>query len=166
MIAVAVAATGCAQVAPLQRSETLATARAQAIQPPFSQAIAGSGSPAGTSVLDTKGGQSSAPPAPPEPLSPFDDSPVVFTIAGQHFTRGERVIVTVCLGPNHSIASADIFESSGDSKFDQLALMWARRIRLREAAQGEQIASCGAVRVEVRPAQEPKMFHAPADSLS
>lgn len=151
MIAVAVAATGCAQV-PAHRSERLAVART-ANQPPF-YAKAGPSNPP------------PAPPAPPEPLSPFDDSPVIFTIAGQHFTRGERVIVTVCLGPNHSIASADIFESSGDSKFDQLALMWARRIRLREAAQGEQTASCGAVRVEVRPAQEPRMFHAPADSLS
>jgi hypothetical protein len=139
--AVTVAVTGCAQLAPVHRAETLATARTQVTAPP-------------------------APPAPPEPLSPFDDAPVIFTIAGQHFTRGERVIVTVCLGPNHSIASADIFESSGDSKFDQLAIMWARRIRLREAAQGEQIASCGAVRVEVRPSQEPKMFHAPPDSLS
>jgi hypothetical protein len=99
-------------------------------------------------------------------VSPFDDSPVIFTVAGQHFTSGERVIVTVCLGPNHAITSADIFESSGDSKFDQLAVMWARRIRLREVAQGEQIASCGAVRVEVRPSQEPRMFHSPADSLS
>ncbi len=87
-------------------------------------------------------------------------------MAGQHFTNGERVIVTVCLAPDRSITSADIFESSGDSRFDQLAVMWARRIRLREAAQGEQTANCGAVRVEVRPAQEPKMFHAPADSLS
>lgn len=115
---------------------------------------------------DPKGRQSLAPPAPPQPLSPFDDSPVIFTVAGLHFTRGERVIVTVCLGPNHSIASADIFESSGDSKFDQLAVSWARRIRLREAAQGAQpVASCGAVRVEVRPAQEPRMFNVPADSL-
>jgi hypothetical protein len=170
MIAVAVAATGCAQVAPLQRSQTLASARAQAIEPSFSQGVAGGSPPTATGApQNAKTGQSNAPPVPPvppEPLSPFDDSPVIFTIAGQHFTRGERVIVTVCLGPNRSIASADIFESSGDSKFDQLALMWARRIRLREAAQGEQIASCGAVRVEVRPAQEPKMFHAPGDSLS
>jgi len=107
-----------------------------------------------------------APAAPPEPLSPFDDAPLTFTVAGQHFTRGERVIVTVCLAPDHSIASADIFESSGDSKFDQLAVMWARRVRLRAVAQGEQIATCGAVRVEVRPAQEPRVFRPPEDSLS
>ncbi len=120
----------------------------------------------GSDSTSSNSGQAVALPALPEALSPFDDAPVIFTVAGQHFTRGERVIVTVCLGPNHSIVSADIFESSGDSKFDQLAVMWARRIRLREAAQGELIASCGAVRVEVRPAQEPRMFHAPADSLS
>jgi hypothetical protein len=111
-------------------------------------------------------GQDNAPPAPPEPLSPFDDSPVIIAVAGQHFSSGERVIVTVCLGADHSIVSSDIFESSGDTKFDQLAVMWARRIRLREATPGDQIASCGSVRVEVRPAQEPRVFHPPGDSLS
>ena len=76
------------------------------------------------------------------------------------------MIVTVCLGPDHAIASADVFESSGDSKFDQLAVMWARRVRLREAAQGEQMAACGTVRVEVHPSQEPRMINAPGDSVS
>src|SRR5262249_39738992 len=131
-----------------------------------SQRAANATTQAGTNQSAGSKQGSTPPPAPPEPLSPFDDSPVIFAIAGQHFSRGERVIVTVCLGPDHSITSADIFESSGDSKFDQLAVMWARRIKLREAAQGEQVASCGAVRVEVRPAQEPRVFHAPYDSLS
>lgn len=103
---------------------------------------------------------------PPGPLSPFDDGPVIFTVAGEHFTRGERVIVTVCLAPDHTVARAYIFESSGDSKFDAQALQWAQRIGLRPAAKGEQLATCGAVRVEVRPAQEPRVFHAPGDSLS
>jgi outer membrane biosynthesis protein TonB len=127
--------------------------------------------PAAGSVGPAAGGKA-APAAnaanapPPELLSPFDDGPVIFTVAGEHFTRGERVIVTVCLASDHTIASAYIFESSGDSKFDAQALQWARRIGLRNAVKGEQIATCGAVRVEVRPAQEPRVFHAPGDSLS
>jgi outer membrane biosynthesis protein TonB len=166
-MAMALAAAGCAQVVSRDRLDTRMSA-AIPVGPRAapSQRVA-NGAQAGTSQSAASSGQGSAPPpAPPEPLSPFDDSPVIFTIAGQHFSRGERVIVTVCLGPDHSITSADIFESSGDSKFDQLAVMWARRIKLREAAQGEQVANCGAVRVEVRPAQEPRVFHAPYDSLS
>jgi hypothetical protein len=102
-----------------------------------------------------------------DPLSPFDNSPVTFTVAGQHFTNGERVIVNVCLAPDHaSIASADIFESSGDRRFDALALEWAHRVKLRDLAPGEQVSNCGAVRVEVHPAQEPRVFHSPGDSLT
>ena len=148
LIAVAVTLTGCAPLTPMHRSATPADKSASTI----SQAGQGSAPP--------------APPPPPEPLSPFDDSPVIIAVPGQHFSSGERVIVTVCLGADHSIVSADIFESSGDSKFDQLAVMWARRIRLRDAAPGNLIASCGPVRVEVRPAQEPRVFHPPGDSLS
>jgi outer membrane biosynthesis protein TonB len=171
MIALAVTVTGCAQLAPAHRSQP----RAMRAPPVDFQHAAYARQPTGapsanaaaaTASVDGSGGQAAAAPAPPEPLSPFDDAPVIFTVAGQHFSRGERTIVTVCLGPNHSIASADIFESSGDSKFDQLAVMWARRIRLRDASEGQQVASCGAVRVEVRPSQEPRMFHAPADTLS
>ena len=101
-----------------------------------------------------------------DPLSPFDNSPVTFTVAGQHFADGERVIVNVCLAPDRSIASADIFESSGDSHFDALALEWAHRVKLRDLAPGEQVDNCGAVRVEVHPAQEPRVFHSPGNSLT
>jgi hypothetical protein len=141
------------------------------IQPLPTQQLPTRGAPLGARAekgasTNSQAGQGNAPPAPPGPLSPFDDSPVIIAVAGQHFSSGERVIVTVCLGANHSIVSADIFESSGDTKFDQLAVMWARRIRLREATAGDQIASCGSVRVEVRPAQEPRVFRPPGDSLS
>jgi outer membrane biosynthesis protein TonB len=171
LIAVAVAVAGCAPVTPLHRSATAAGARTgvgAGVQPLPTGQLPTRGAPLGVSTqtsasANSQSGQGNAP---PEPLSPFDDSPVIIAVAGQHFSSGERVIVTVCLGADHSIKSADIFESSGDSKFDQLAVMWARRIRLREATPGDQIASCGSVRVEVRPAQEPRVFHPPGDSLS
>jgi len=164
MIPAAVALAACAQLTPAHRSDATVNHGAQVrVLAPPSHGPEGSA----TGVVANANGQANAPPAaPPEPLSPFDDAPVIFTIAGQHFTRGERVIVTVCLAPDHSIASSDIFEYSGDSKFDQLAVLWARRIRLRAAAQGEQLATCGAVRVEVRPASEPRVFESPGDSLS
>ena len=98
-----------------------------------------------------------------DPHSPFDSTPVIFTVAGQHFSNGERVIVNVCLAPDRSVVSADIFESSGDSHFDALALEWAHRVKLRDLAPGEQVSNCGAVRVEVHPAQEPRVFHSPGD---
>jgi len=98
-----------------------------------------------------------------DPRSPFDSTPVAFTVAGQHFTNGERVIVYVCLAPDRSVASADIFQSSGDKRFDTAALEWAHRVKLRDLAPNEQVSNCGAVRVEVHPAQEPRVFHGPGD---
>lgn len=103
--------------------------------------------------------------APPKPVSPFLDSPVSFLIHG-HFTRGELVIVRVCLRPDHSIASSDVIESSGDAQFDQMALTWAQRVRLRQSSsEGEPIARCGAVRVELHDATQPSVFGARDDQL-
>lgn len=169
VIAAAVGVAACAPVATVHRSDVLGRAAVRVWPRQSSPPTAAlNGASSGTGASDARGQDagSKAPAAPPEPLSPFDDSPVIFTIAGQHFTRGERVIVTVCLAPDHSIARADIFESSGDSKFDQMALTWARRIRLREGNNGQPMATCGAVRVEVRPAQEPRVLQGPSDSLS
>jgi outer membrane biosynthesis protein TonB len=176
--------TGCAAVTPLQppprRPEATPLRRAVPVEVapaasvptphPSTPAAGSAGAAAGGKAAAGAGagapGANAASAPPPELLSPFDDGPVIFTVAGEHFTRGERVIVTVCLAPDHTIARAYIFESSGDSKFDAQALQWAQRVGLRAAAKGEQLATCGAVRVEVRPAQEPRVFHAPGDSLS
>lgn len=91
-------------------------------------------------------------PAPaPAPLSPFDDTAVSFFVRGYGLVRGARVIVRVCVGADHAIVSADVVESSGDAHFDQLAVGWARQVRLRtSAAKGAPVASCGAVRVQMR----------------
>jgi hypothetical protein len=102
---------------------------------------------------------------PPPPVSPFLDAPVSFLIRG-HFTRGELVIVRVCLRLDHSIASSDVIESSGDRLFDQMALTWAQRVRQRESAPaGRPVASCGAVRVELHDATQPSVIGDPADQL-
>jgi TonB family protein len=73
-----------------------------------------------------------------------------------HFVRGEHVLVRVCLRADHSVASSSILESSGDQRFDELALEWARRVRLREATGARPVASCGPVRVELHDTSSPE----------
>jgi TonB family protein len=103
--------------------------------------------------------------APPPPLSPFADAPVSFLVHG-NFARGEQVVVRVCLRPDHSIASSDILESSGDPRFDERALDWARLVQLRAAsAPGRTIAPCGPVRVELHDTGAPGMGHQVGEGL-
>ncbi len=82
-----------------------------------------------------------------------------------HFVRGEHVLVRVCLHADRSVASSSILESSGDQRFDELALDWARRVRVREITDGRPVASCGAVRVELHDASPPD-FGPASDRLS
>jgi hypothetical protein len=100
-------------------------------------------------------------------LPPFDDAPVSFVVAAPHFTPGEVTIVRVCLASDRSIASADVMASSGDRRFDDLALTWARQVRLRSApGDGVRLQSCGEVRVEIRIPAEPRVISGPDNSLS
>jgi TonB family protein len=95
----------------------------------------------------------------PPPVSPFADSSVSFLIQG-NFARGEQVLVRVCLRADHSIDSSDILESSGDQRFDEMALDWARRVQLRTAGvSGRPVARCGSVRVELHETGAPGMGH-------
>jgi len=113
----------------------------------------------------TSPAQSPTPPAPPPPLSPFADAAVSFLIRG-HFVRGEQVVVRICLHADHSIASSAIVESSGDRRFDEMALDWARRMQLRtEATPGHTIARCGSVRVELRDTAAPGMGRSVGEQL-
>lgn len=113
-----------------------------------------------------------AAPRPPQPpkrvaLPPFDDAPVSFVVAAPRFTPGEVTIVKVCVAPDRSILSADVMASSGDRRFDEFAVTWARQIKVRSApADGSPIASCGEVRVEIRRPSEPRVIAGPDSSLS
>jgi TonB family protein len=93
-------------------------------------------------------------PAPPQPVSPFSDSPISLLVHGP-FVRGEHVVVRVCLHADRSIASSSILQSSGDRRFDELALGWARRVRLRPITDGRPVYACGPVRVELRDSTQP-----------
>jgi hypothetical protein len=88
--------------------------------------------------------------------NPFDETPNAFVVAGPHFTPGETAIVRICVSTEGVISSADLIGSSGDKRFDDLALVWARQVKLasrtQTAATQTDLAkeSCGAVRVEIR----------------
>ncbi len=98
-------------------------------------------------------------PAEPDPFEPGSTS---FIVSGPRFTPGETAIVKVCVSPGGTISRADLVGSSGDKRFDDYALVWARQVRL--AARGTDISTaalpdaketCGAVRVEIRAAPVP-----------
>jgi len=93
------------------------------------------------------------------PEAPFTDDPVSFVIAVPHFQPGEVTIVRVCVAPDRTIASTNVMESSGDARFDGMALIWARQIRLRSLPNdGTPMRPCGEVRVEIRVPSEPRVI--------
>jgi hypothetical protein len=106
-----------------------------------------------------------APVIPSQP--PFDEAPVSFVVAGARFTPGVVTIVRVCVAADHSILSADVLASSGDRRFDDMAVAWARQVRLRAApADGSRVDPCGEVRVEIRAPTEPRVISGADSALS
>jgi TonB family protein len=105
------------------------------------------------------------------PPDPFDDTSTSFTVQGARFTPGETAIIKVCVTPEGSIASADVVGSSGDKRFDERALVWARQVKLRTLPQGAQSPAstqslCGPVRVEIHPTGIPGVFSEHSGALS
>lgn len=99
--------------------------------------------------------------------APFDDAPISFVVAAPRFAPGEVAIVKVCVAADRSILSAAVMESSGDRRFDDLALTWARQVRLRNLpVDGSPVQSCGEVRVEIRTPTEPRVVSGPDSELS
>jgi TonB family protein len=106
-------------------------------------------------------------PAEPERPSPFDEDPASFLVTGGRFPAGETAIVKVCVTPEGLIGSAQIMSSSGDKRFDDYALLWARQVRLRSLPAGQTSeALCGPVRVEIRPAPVPEGLPGRQSALS
>ena len=99
-------------------------------------------------------------------LSPFDDTPNSFVVAGPHFAPGETAIVKICVSNDGVISSANVIGSSGDKRFDDFALVWARQVRLASRPQSEQVREvCGAVRVEIRGVPLPRGLSGAESSL-
>jgi TonB family protein len=84
-------------------------------------------------------------------LNPFDAAPHSFVVAAPRFAPGETAIVRICVSTEGVISSANVIGSSGDRRFDEFALIWARQVRLASRPQNDNAKElCGAVRVEVR----------------
>jgi TonB family protein len=106
-------------------------------------------------------------PAPRVALPPFDDAPISFVVAAPRFTPGEVTILKVCVAQDHTILSVNVMESSGDRRFDDLAVTWARQVKVRPApSNGALLDACGEVRVEIRIPSEPRAIAGPDSSLS
>ena len=99
-------------------------------------------------------------------MAPFADDPVSFVISERRLIPGEVTIVRVCIAPDRTISSTNVIESSGDPRFDDMALGWARLIKLRSVpANGTPVEPCGEVRVEIRHSSEPRMLSGSGTSL-
>jgi hypothetical protein len=106
-------------------------------------------------------------PVVPAPVEPFSDDPVSLLVATRHFAPGAVTIVQVCVAPDHTISSTAVLESSGDVRFDNMALSWARMIRLRSVPpEGAPVAPCGQVRVELAKPSLPRVLAGPDGSLA
>jgi len=102
----------------------------------------------------------------PPPVAPFADDPVSFVISERRLIPGEVTIVRVCIAPDRTISSTNVIESSGDPHFDDMALGWARLIKLRSnPANGTPVRPCGEVRVEIKHSSEPRMLSGSGTSL-
>ena len=78
-------------------------------------------------------------------LAPFDDAPISFVVAAPRFTPGEVTILKVCVAPDHTILSVNVEESSGDRRFDDMAVTWARQVKVRSApSNGSPVDACRA----------------------
>src|SRR6202140_3163161 len=100
-------------------------------------------------------------------LPPFYEAPGSFVVAGPRFTPGEVTIVKVCIAADRSILSAAVMASSGDRRFDDLAVNWARQVRVRAAPpDGSPVQRCGEVRVEIRIPSEPRVVSGADSALS
>ncbi len=103
----------------------------------------------------------------PVPPNPFDDSSSSFLVNGARFPPGETAIVKVCVTAAGTIASADVVGSSGDKRFDDFAVTWARQVQLRTLPQGVQTDTvCGPVRVEIKAGPLPEGLPGRQSALS
>jgi TonB family protein len=95
------------------------------------------------------------PPAPVEP-PPAVEVPQVttrsFLIRGPRFPVGQSANVRVCVDASGAVVSAEVTGSSGESRFDEFAITWARQADVQNWVRKDaKQPSCGNVRVEIGP---------------
>jgi len=90
------------------------------------------------------------PPAGPSVVEPVRIEDAVFTTRGPRFAPGLYATVRVCVAAQGQISSAEVVLSSGDKRFDDFVLGFARRVKVRpQRVNGRPVAACDTVRVEV-----------------
>lgn len=96
------------------------------------------------------------PPAPPDAVEPPDvvEAPQVttrsFLIRGLRFPIGQSANVRVCVDANGTVVSVELAGSSGEPRFDEFAITWARQADVQNwARKNAREPSCGNVRVEI-----------------
>jgi hypothetical protein len=73
-----------------------------------------------------------------------------FLVRGTRFAVGQAADLWVCVAPNGAIASVQLKGSSGEARFDQFALNWARQADVSHwVTKRQKQSSCGSVRVEI-----------------
>jgi TonB family protein len=73
-----------------------------------------------------------------------------FTTRGPTFAPGLYSTVRICVTAQGQISSAAVVVSSGDKRFDDYVLGFARRVQVRpQRVNGRPVAACDTVRVEI-----------------
>lgn len=98
----------------------------------------------------------SRPPAPPVEPPEAVQAPQVsirsFLIRGPRFPVGQSANVRVCVDASGAVISAEVTGSSGESRFDEFAITWARQADTQHWVRKDaKQPSCGNVRVEIGP---------------
>jgi TonB family protein len=86
----------------------------------------------------------------PAVVEPVQIEDAVFTTRGPMFAPGLYATVRVCVAAQGQISSANVVLSSGDQRFDNFVLGFARRVQVRpQRINGHAVPACDIVRVEI-----------------
>lgn len=83
-------------------------------------------------------------------IQPLEISDASFTTRGPAFGSGLFTTIQLCVGPDGRIVSANVVQSSGEKRFDDFVLTFARQVHVQPRREnGKAVLSCDTVRVEV-----------------
>jgi TonB family protein len=86
----------------------------------------------------------------PPVIDPVRIEDASFLTRGPAFAPGLYVTVRICVTPQGQIGSAAVVLSSGDKRFDDYVLGFARRVQVQpQRVNGRPVAACDTVRVEI-----------------
>jgi hypothetical protein len=113
------------------------------------------------SILLLVGCASSGSIVPPDraTLRPLEVADAAFIARGPRFAPGLYATVRLCANPQGRIVSADVVVSSGEKRFDDFVVDYARRVQVLKPQQlgGKSVSGCNTVRVEINRITNPGM---------